>query len=761
MKQMLNNQKWHLKGFWPYVPLLHSSVETRLTLKGVTEWMDAEVPGSVFRDLLNSGYIDDPYKDDNSIRCEWVSNRWWMYRLEFDLNQDMTGNKLNLVFEGLDYKAHILLNGVTLGVHEGMFLKACFDISSLVRDEGNELEVILEHAPDEQSQIGMTELTHTQKSRFNYKWDFSTRLVNLGLYGDVYIESAGITEMSDIHIATNVVEGQGKIDLSYDLMLRSDAGLTLNKVLTYKRTTVFKDAVEKTFVKGNHSVRESILVDDPQMWYPNGLGEQALYELALSVLCNGEITEKKTYQVGIRSLRYEWNESAPEDSKPYRLIINGEPVYIKGVNMVPLDHLIGTVTRSDYEEVLSLVEEANINLIRVWGGGVIERRDFYDLCDKKGIMVWQEFIQSSSGISNVPSTKPEYLHLMEKVAVEAVKEKRNHVSLTFWSGGNELADAEGIPVTEEDENIQILKKVIGWYDPDRLFLPTSACGPHEFLDISKKGKNYDVHGPWKFEGVREHYHLFNESDSLLHSEFGVDGMSGIESLKGFLSEEHMVLTNMEENLIWRHHGEWWDTYWRDHDILGHMECLEELIACSQFIQAEGIRYALEANRRRRDNYGSIIWQFNEPWPNVSCTSVVDYYRQPKMAYYYMKDAYRNVHVSLKYERLIYKTGDSFEADIYIHNDAPLGNGHITYEIMNHCGQIMDSSSFDLLMDTYAVMKLTRIKWKVAKSHGAFKINLSLKKEGQDPVTSQYLMLVEDDGKTVMKNMVLAHVADWV
>ncbi len=321
--------------------------------------------------------------------------------------------------------------------------------------------------------------------------------------------------------------------------------------------------------------------------------------------------------------------------------------------------------------------------------------------------------------------------MLKKTAVFAVKQKRNHVSLTVWSGGNELTDENGIPATYEDSNIRMLKEIVEKYDPDRLMLPTSASGPLEFIDIGKPGCNHDVHGPWKYSGVENHYHLYNISDSQLHSEFGCDGLSARSSLERFMGPQHLKVTNMDEDLVWRHHGEWWDTYQRDVEIFGEIESLDNFTACSQFIQAEGLRYALEANRRRAfQNSGSIIWQFNDPWPNVSCTSLVDYYRTPKLAYYRVSDAYRRNHVSLKYDRLIYTKEELMTASVFVHMDGGIEPGHVTAKIINAKGQCLYENSYKVKGENQICQQVGNIEWKVPENSDGFFVKLGLETETQ-------------------------------
>lgn len=698
MDILLNNCNWKIKGFWPYVPLFFKSAETGNEMMGVTEYIDATVPGGVHSDLMNAGLIENPYIERNSLKCEWVEHRWWMYETHYSPDPELRGKRLMLIFKGIDYKAHFYLNGQILGTHEGMYTPASFDITGKLDFDGaNTLNVLFESPPDEMAQIGHTSKVHTQKSRFNYKWDFGTHLVNTGIWDDVIIKATGDAVLEDTFVSGDVTTGDvsgenGEININ--TVIASCHGNTGEPITVHvsisSESAVICETKEKIVsLSDKHHFCKRIVVENPKLWYPNGLGEQHLYHVKISVYCQKELSDCGEYHVGIRKLEYSRNLGSSSDSLPYTFIINDVPVYIKGVNLTPFDHLYGNVTHETYDKYICLIKSANINMVRIWGGGIIEKEFFYDLCDQNGILVWQEFIQSSSGIDNVPSEDPHFLKLLKASAIQAVKTKRNHVCHTVWSGGNELTDENRVPVTYENTNIKMLKEIVDKYDPEKLFLPSSASGPNEFLDIEQPGMNHDVHGSWQYEGIENHYTKYNRSDSLFHSEVGVDGCSSIISLKKFLSKESLHVTNMKDNLVWRHHGEWWDTLERDEGIFGKFESLEQFVAASQFIQAEGLRYIVEANRRRKfKNSGSIIWQFNEPWPNVSCTSLVDYYGVPKMAYYWVKKAYSPVLVSLAYDRLFCRCQEEFRSEVFVHNSLGGQEMMITWEIMDVSGKVI-------------------------------------------------------------------------
>ena len=681
--KLILEKGWTVTGSWPFTVMQGASVETGAKLVGVTPAIDARVPGSVYDDLFRAGLIEDPYYERNSLKCEWVANRFWSYVNSFELSPEHRGKKIRLVLKGVDYHAHVYLNDRKIAEHIGMYTPCVVDVTETLRwDKPIVLTVVLENAPEEMSQIGYTSRTWTQKARFGYKWDFGTRLVNLGLYDEVYLDICD-DPLTDVHIR---YLGEGKLRVTAHNQAFSGE-------LQWQGSAV---------AAGRAAEGELLLhISEPKLWYPNGYGEQPLYDLTLRTA-----DDERVYPVGLRTVEYRQPECVDPTILPYIPVINGKPISIKGVNMTPLDHMYGCVDRARYEKLLRLARDAHVNLIRVWGGGIIEKEAFYDLCDEYGIMVWQEFIQSSSGIDNIPSKRPEFLELCAKTARVAVTEKRNHVSLTYWSGGNELMDENGIPSTFDDPNIAMLRGIVQELNPEILMLPTSASGPTEWFDPEDPSRNQDIHGPWKYEGAEGQYALYNRSTIILHSEFGVDGMSNLSSIETVLAPENRRVTTMGENYTWRHHGEWWDTYvYRERQLFGELESMEELVKLSQYMQAEGLRYAIEAHRRRavtaapavlekgtvvtvpaQKNVGSIVWQFNEPWPNVSCTCMVDYYGQPKLVYDFYREAQAPVHVSLRYDKLVWKPGDIFTGAVVTHDDLGCGIDSGTVRVLDDSGR---------------------------------------------------------------------------
>ncbi len=705
-------QSWQLKGFWPWVPLQGRSMETAAELMGVTDWLPATVPGGVHFDLHRAGLLPHPHVDAQSLACEWIEHRWWLYRTTLERPTE-PGDRIELHFCGLDYEANIFVDDRLLGKHRGMFHPATFDLTAAFAERPQlELKVLFRGVPPEMGQIGRTSLTSTQKSRFGYKWDFSTRLVNIGFWDDVQLRVHRRASLTELAIDTDVEAGEGILRVETECVRWGRPGTDeeLEVVLADPEGHVLP-AQRVRFEAGiatTARARCTLRVAAPQLWQPNGHGAQPLYALTLGLLVNGERVDERRRQIGFRRLRYEQNPGGPPDALPYTIVVNGQRLYVQGVNLTPLDHLYGNVTTEHYEWLVRCMREANVNLVRVWGGGVIEQERFYDLCDRYGILVWQEFIQSSSGVDNMPSQRPEFLALLRQTAEAALRARRNHTCLAVWSGGNELMDADNVPSTLADPNLAMLHALVKQHDPARLFLPTSASGPVEHM-TTRKGVMHDVHGQWKYAGLRDHYALYGESDSLFHSEFGVDGCSSARSLGKFLSAAHRRPTDVKQSLVWRHHAEWWDTAARDREFFGAVDDLELFTACSQWIQAEGLRFILEANRRRQPrNSGSIIWQLNEPWPNISCTNLVDYYGEKKAAYYWTRQAFAPLHASLDYRRLTFGTGETFEGSVHLHNSGVARDVAVTLEVLSPAGAVLTRRDWRCALERNASVRVDRV-----------------------------------------------------
>jgi beta-mannosidase len=539
-------------------------------------WLPARVPGSVLDDLVRAGEAPSPYHERDSRLAEWVPERYWLYRRRFVADAPL------LRFEGVDHACTVLVDGRELATHEGMFTP--FDVDLGAHADGAEhlLAVVVHPAPRSEPQVGRTSRVRVHKARMNYGWDFCPRLVHQGIWRSVSLESR-----PEQHPRVALRDGVGIVEIGGEVVLH---------------------------------------VDDPVLWWPNGHGDQHLYDAG-------------GFGVGFRTVELDG----------YRLVVNGTPVYARGWNWCPLDPLYGVPRPAKLERLLRLARDANVNLLRVWGGGLIESHDFYELCDRLGILVWQEFSQSSSGIESLPATDDAFVALMRDEARQIVPRLRRHPSLALWCGGNELAGKEDgrsddVPLDDSHPVLAALHEVVDELDPGRCWLPTSPSGPRFLnrLDVIAEDPDgqHDVHGPWEHQGLRAHYALYDAGTAILHSEFGVEGMTNRAAHEQLIDEERRWPAD-RSNPVYEHLGAWWNNAPLVRECFGgRIESLETLRRASQWLQYDGLRYAVEANMRRQRSVGVLPWQLNESFPNAWCTAAVDWHGEPKPAYWGVRRAYR-------------------------------------------------------------------------------------------------------------------------
>jgi beta-mannosidase len=505
-------------------------------------WLPARVPGSVLDDLVRAGEVPDLWFERNSRFGEWAADRSWILR------RPVTGPG-TIRFEGVDHEATVFVDGEEAGRHEGAFTP--FEVE--LGPGQHQLAVVVQPAPQSEAQVGETRRVRVHKSRMGYGWDFCPRLVHQGIWRPVVLDAP-----PEVFPVVTLENGLGTVEVDGEVVLR---------------------------------------VDEPELWWPNGLGEQRLYDAG-------------GFHVGFRSLSFDG----------YELVVNGERVPVRGWNWVPLDALYGVPRPEKLAHVLGLAARSGANLVRVWGGGLIETAEFYDLCDRLGLLVWQEFSQSSSGMDSVPSDDPDFVRTMAEDARQIVPRRRARPSLAVWCGGNELDGDDSTPV------LAALKRVVRELDPQRPWLATSPLG------------DADVHGPWEHQGLRAHNEHYDTRTSRLHSEFGVEGMTNRRALDALIAPEHRWPAD-RTNPVYEHLGAWWNNAPLVQAAFGgRIEDVETMRRCSQWLQYEGLRYAVEATLRR--GAGAIPWQLNESYPNAWCTCSVDHRGDPKPAYYGVARAYR-------------------------------------------------------------------------------------------------------------------------
>ncbi|MEV8565448.1 sugar-binding domain-containing protein [Streptomyces sp. NPDC051322] len=632
---------------------------------GEPDWFPARVPGSVLDDLRRSRQITDPYVGLNSLRSEWVPQRSWLYRRPLRVDVDADERAL-LRFEGVDHEATVLIDGHEVAHHTGMFVPFEADITDHVADGARHLLAVVVHpAPPGEPQVGRTDRVRTHKSRMGYGWDFCPRLIHQGIWKPVRLEKAGPVRLRDVTVGADAA---GTVRVRAHLEATAPGAVD---VTVHGPEEQAVGSARVSFRAGCETADVELIVPEPLLWWPNGHGEQPLYRVAVETRDTADrTTGRHERTTGFRSVRLVPNPGAPADALPYTLEVNGRRIPAKGWNWVPHDALYGADRPGRLHHLLRLAAEAHVTLLRVWGGGLIETEAFYELCDRLGLLVWQEFSLSSSGIDSVPATDDAYLALMDREARAILPVLRHHPSLVVWGPGNELHDtATARPLDEKTSPvIGVLARAVAEADPERCWLPGSPSGP-SFLhraDViaAHPAGQHDVHGPWEHQGLGAHHALYDSGTSLLHSEFGVEGMANRRTWNAVVPDGAHWPTG-RDNPVMEHLGAWWNNTPLVLSAFGGRPTdVDTVRRASQQLQYDGLRYAVEAGLRRAPrNSGTIPWQFNEPFPNAWCTASVDYRGDPKPAYYGVRRAYRRAHVCASFATQAWAGRDRFEADV--------------------------------------------------------------------------------------------------
>ena len=630
----------------------------------VGEWLPATVPGNVRTDLLALGRIEDPFYHTNSEASRWVDGfNWWYARpLELDLDQ---GQRAFLCFEGIDYISAAYFDEAELGCHEGMFSRQVYEISGLNKPGTSTLAVRIQGSdllPRRQLswwekiwspmatalQGGREAFPHrsaTLKCQMSFGWDFAPRIRTMGLWDDATLVVTRSVFVSDVFIQTDPEGAQASVTLR--ATIDSDRAQNIAAIVTVRtrgsdQTETWRWDFDLSLKARLQTVEMGFTIPRPRLWHPWDRGEPHQYELELRIVRDDQVLDSMTEVFGVRRVEMAPNPASPRGSENWTMVINGSRVYVRGANWVPPDALPGRLRRGDYETAIGMAREAGINLLRVWGGGLREKRAFYDLCDEQGIMVWQEFPLACLLLGHFPrSTR--FRHLLRQEGRSIVRQLRNHPSLVLWCGGNEFS------YRRNRRLIDSLHEVVSAEDGTRPFRKASP------------GRS-DTHN-WLVWHGKAPIRDYRNDHSRFSSEFGLQSVPHASSLSRFLTTEDLF----PPNDVWCHHCAQLEKLERYAGPVSST-VLEEWVEATQRGQANGLQVAIEHFRRRKyRTSGTAIWQFNEPWPAISW-SLIDYYGQPKLAYERLKSLYNPVLVSLEFPLREYQKGYPFCADVWCVND---------------------------------------------------------------------------------------------
>jgi beta-mannosidase len=626
-----------------------------------SKWISATVPGGVQLDIAKAEKYAPYYFAEHWKDYLWMEDQFYTYRTHFSKPDMEAGERAVFVSKGIDYQFRIFLNGVELLAQEGMFTPVKLDLTDRLKDK-NELKILVFPAPKlHEKPVDRSQAAHVAKPAVSYGWDWHPRLVPLGIWDETYLEIQPATCIDDFHVNYNLDKEltQAKIKLEI-------SGHNLNNP---PFVWTLKDETGREVLKSEG--KTELTFSNPQLWWPHDHGKPYLYTSTVQLFdVSGKVIQTKESKIGFRRIKLVMNEGAwrepdgfPKSRSvpPAQLEINGRKIFCKGTNWVNPEIFPGIITRERYNQLLDLAVEVNFNILRVWGGGIVNKESFFELCDEKGLLVWQEF---PLACNNYPDDE-HYLSILKQESASIIKRVRKHPSLAFWSGGNELFNSWS-GMTDQSLPLRLLNSQCLELDPNSPFIPTSplmgmAHGNYVFRDLQTKEEVFS-------SMARARY--------TAYTEFGMPAPASVEVLKTIIPKEE--LWPPKPGTSWESHHAykaWVGNTWLCQDIIedyfGVSNTLEELVANGQLMQGEGYKCIYEEARRQKPYCAMAAnWCYNEPWPTAANNSLLSYPAIPKPGFYAVKNACRPVLASARFSKFKWTEGETFFADIWMLSDLP-------------------------------------------------------------------------------------------
>ncbi len=676
--------------------------------RGETDIFPATVPGCIHTDLLQAGKIDDPFYRDNESKQFWISETDWVYSRTFDADHSLLDNDVVVLrCESLDTLATVSVNGKEIARTDNQFRIWEFDIKDVLRNGVNKIEIVFESTiPYIEERQKERYLYHTginhhriegsnriRRSQCNYGWDWGPMCATCGILRPIEITAYSTGRIGDVHIGQDHSrDGQVTLAVKTELSLYDTADVTL----TVSSLSDGKEVASEKLPASGRISESKLVIENPKLWWPNGMGEQPLYDITV-VLTDGEGKEldRVVKRTGLRTVKLdrhpdEWGES-------FQFVVNGIPMFAKGANWIPADQFVTRITDNHYEHLISSTAAANMNMLRIWGGGIFENPIFYDLCDKYGILLWHDFMFACSAYAAYDE------EFMESVACEIednVKILRHHPSIAFWCGNNEL---EQIPGMVDDDTSKgamswdeykslfddLIPTIIKRLDPQRDYWPSSPhspCGDRKDFNNPTCG---DAH-LWSVWHGRQPFEWYRTCDHRFNSEFGFQSFPepkvvygftepGDRNVSGYIMEYHQRSNNAGNDAITQYMLSWFQM----------PKDLPMFIWLSQILQGMAMKYAVEHWRRSMPRgMGTLYWQLNDTWPGPSWASI-DYFGNWKALQYMAREFNAPV--------LLSGVEDTEKGSVELHITSDLTeekSGTVSWVVTDAAGNVVEQDSRD-------------------------------------------------------------------
>jgi beta-mannosidase len=661
------------------------------------DWLPASVPGSVHLDLLALNRIPDPFVGDNEKRVRWVAESDWEYSLHFLPSPDVFClPHIGLVCDGLDTLASVSLNGHELGKTNNMFRQYRWDVKPYLLSGENTLTITfgspVQFTVNKQASRSLFGVSQSipgspyiRKAPCQFGWDWGPQLPPIGIWKDIRLEGYEGARITDVHLKQRHTEGQVAVEAHLTVdnpdnkPCRASMHIFTPDGQLHNTSRIFNR--EK-----NEPLR--VLIPNPQLWWPNGYGGQPLYKVVIEINEEDTILDRREYQMGMRTL--ELRQQPDEWGKSFTFVVNGVPIFVKGSDWIPADSFPTRVTDEFLEKLIKDAVATHQNMLRVWGGGFYEDERFYDLCDKYGILIWQDFVFACSVY---PLNDPEFLENLHVEAVENIRRLRHRASLALWCGNNEMEQGwvewgwkapeyQDLKAAYDKFFHHILPEWCKAEDPSRAYWPSSPSSNTPFDNPNGQQKGdahyWDVwHGRKPFTAYRNQYPRFM-------SEFGFQALPPLPTIRTYVGEDDLNMTSYIMECHQKNDSgnqlmvaQMLDTFQLPKDF-------SSLVYLSMVLQAEGIRYGVEHWRRYPERVSGILyWQLNDCWPVASWSSL-DYFGRWKALHYAARHFYAPLLISIK------DTPDS--QSVYVTNDAlQPWDGTIKMSLEKLDGKVLETS----------------------------------------------------------------------
>lgn len=750
----------------PVIQKLHSG--WKFKQQRLNNWYPATVPGTVHTDLMNNKIIEDPYFRLNERGIQWIDKEDWVYETALNINPEVK-NKKNILlhFKGLDTYADVYLNDQKIITADNMFREWSADITGKLKADSNILRVYFHspikidipkfdslpyfyHASNDQSANGgvldKKVSVFARKAGYHYGWDWGPRIVTSGIWRDVYLEGWDDVRIENVfYDQTNVTSASASVNTVVEVFANAAINDAVVQVKNNSGAKVL--GTKKVHLqKGFNKINIPFIIKNPKLWWSLGLGEAHLYNFTTTIITGGAIAATQSDNIGLRSVKV--IHKPDQYGKSFYIELNGRPVFAKGANYIPQHMFVPSLTEKDYETTIMDAVKANMNMLRIWGGGIYENKIFYDLCDKYGIMVWQDFMYACS----MYPAEGALLENMRQEAIQNVRRLRNHPSIALWCGNNENQDAwltwgwkeeierinpkyaEIIWTQYVEQFHKMLPAVVKEHHPGMYYTPTSP-----FAELGKPSNDSvgDLHY-WRVWHGKEPIAKYNEQRSRFFSEYGFQSFPEFESVKKYAPEQRDWDIYSEVMMSHQRGGAHANGLIESYLLNEYRKPrnFEMFLYMNQVLQGDAIKTAMESHRRMMPyNMGTLYWQHNDVWP-VASWSARDYYGRWKAQQYYAVEAFKDILVSP-----IHKDG---ELNVYVVSDRrQQATGVLDVKVVTLDGKVVYSSSKNVKVSPNASNNLFAARVDdVIKAYAPDDVfvRAEFKEKGRQPYVNNYFLL---------------------